>query len=112
MDTIEIPAASASQRLRLLNETKTIAMVGLSADPMRPSHFAAIYMQAGGYTIIPVNPRYAGSEIVGQHVYGSLAEIPVPVDIVDVFRKPEDCPAIARDAVAIARKALCLHCGS
>jgi len=111
METIEIPAASASRRLRILNETKTIAMVGLSADPMRPSHFAAIYMQAEGYTIIPVNPRYAGSEILGQRVYGSLAEIPVPVDIVDVFRKPEDCPAIARDAVAIGAKVLWLQLG-
>jgi predicted CoA-binding protein len=111
METIEIPAASASQRLRILNETKTIAMVGLSADPMRPSHFAAIYMQAEGYTIIPVNPRYAGLEILGQHVYSSLAEIPVPVNIVDVFRKPEDCPAIARDAVAIGAKVLWLQLG-
>ena len=101
MAVVDVPAASSSQRLRILTNSKTIAMVGLSADPMRPSHFAAIYMQAEGYTIIPVNPRYAGQTILGQPVYGSLREIPVPVDIVDVFRKPEEAPALAEEAAAI-----------
>ena len=111
MTGIDIPRASSSQRLRILNENNVIAMVGLSADPMRPSHFAAIYMQAEGYTIIPVNPRYAGQKILGQEVYASLADIPVPVEIVDVFRKPEDCPQIAREAVAIGARVLWLQLG-
>ena len=99
--TDHIPSASSSTRLRILTENKTIAMVGLSADPMRPSHFAAIYMQAEGYKIIPVNPRYAGQKILGETVYATLAEIPIPVDIVDVFRKPEECLALAKEALDI-----------
>lgn len=61
-----------------MQETKTIAMVGLSSNPFRPSHFAAIYMLAEGYTVIPVNPREI--EILGQCCYASLSDIPVPVD--------------------------------
>ena len=106
-----VPAASAFERLRLLTTSKTIAMVGLSPDPMRPSHFAAIYMLAEGYDVVPVNPRAAGTTILGQLVYASLSEIPRPVDIVDVFRKPEDCPPVAREAVAIGAKALWLQLG-
>ncbi len=93
-----VPSAGAYERLRILLGAKTIAMVGLSADPMRPSHFAAIYMQSEGYDIVPVNPRYVGGEILGQTVYASLAEIERPVDIVDVFRKPEEAPALAEQA--------------
>jgi predicted CoA-binding protein len=106
-----IPAASALDRLRILTTNKTIAMVGLSPDPMRPSHFAAIYMQAEGYDIIPVNPRVAGSTILGRPVYASLSDIPRPVDIVDVFRKPPDCPPIAEEAVKIGAKVLWLQLG-
>jgi uncharacterized protein len=106
-----VPAASAFERLRLLTTSKTIAMVGLSPDPMRPSHFAAIYMLAEGYDVIPVNPRAAGTTILGQPVYASLSEIPRPVDIVDVFRKPEDCPPVAKEAVKIGAKALWLQLG-
>jgi predicted CoA-binding protein len=106
-----VPAASAFERLRLLTTSKTIAMVGLSPDPMRPSHFAAIYMLAEGYDVIPVNPRAAGTTILGQPVYASLNEIPRPVDIVDVFRKPEDCPPVAEEAVKIGAKALWLQLG-
>src|SRR5215211_1938414 len=77
------PSASAFDRLRILTTYKTIAMVGLSVDPMRPSHFAAIYMLANGYDVIPVNPKYAGGTILGQPVFSSLEEIPRPVEIVD-----------------------------
>ena len=73
-------------------------MVGLSADPMRPSHFAAIYMQSEGYDVVPVNPRYAGQTILGETVYSSLKEIPGTIDIVDVFRRAEELPGIARSA--------------
>lgn len=106
-----VPAASALERLKLLTSNKTVAMVGLSPDPMRPSHFAAIYMQAEGYDVIPVNPRAVGTTILGQQVYASLSDIPRPVGIVDVFRKPEDCPPIADEAVKIGAKVLWLQLG-
>ena len=103
--------SGAWERLRILNENRTIAMVGLSADPMRPSHFAAIYMQSEGYDIIPVNPRYAGETILGQPVYASLEEIPRPVQIVDVFRRTAEVPGIARSAIAIGANVLWMQLG-
>jgi uncharacterized protein len=103
--------SGAWERLRILTENRTIAMVGLSADPMRPSHFAAIYMQSEGYDIIPVNPRYAGETILGQAVYASLEEIPRPVQIVDVFRRAEEVPGIARSAIAIGANVLWMQLG-
>ena len=98
-----VTTAGAYERLRLLQQARTIAMVGLSADPMRPSHFAAIYMQSEGYDIIPVNPRLAGQTILGETVYASLLDIPKDrkVDIVDVFRKAEDVPAVLDEAIEI-----------
>jgi uncharacterized protein len=103
--------SGAWERLRILNENRTIAMVGLSADPMRPSHFAAIYMQSEGYDIIPVNPRYAGERILGQLVYAALEEIPRPVQIVDVFRRAEEVPAIAHSAITIGANVLWMQLG-
>jgi predicted CoA-binding protein len=103
--------SGAWERLRILTENRSIAMVGLSADPMRPSHFAAIYMQSEGYDIVPVNPRYAGETILGETVYASLADIPRHVDIVDVFRRADELPDIARDAVAIGANVLWMQLG-
>ncbi|MCC6792101.1 MAG: CoA-binding protein [Thermomicrobiales bacterium] len=103
--------AGSYERLRLLTTYKTIAMVGLSPDPMRPSHFAAIYMLSNGYDIIPVNPRAAGGEILGQKVYASLAEIPRPVEIVEVFRKPSECGPLAHQAIEIGAKVFWLQLG-
>lgn len=94
---------------RVLRDTRTLAVVGLSADWFRPSYFAAKYMQEHGYRVIPVNPKY--DEILGEKCYPSLAAIPEPVDVVDVFRKPADAPAIAREAVAIGSKTLWLQIG-
>jgi hypothetical protein len=91
---------------RVLAENKVIAMVGLSADWFRPSYFAAKYMLEHGYRVVPVNPRYAGKEILGQRAYASLREIPEKVDMVDVFRRTEDVGPIAADAVAIGAKTL------
>jgi len=91
---------------RILAECRTVAVVGLSANWHRPSNFAAKYMQEHGYRVIPVNPRYAGKEILGEQVYASLADIPVKVDLVDVFRKTADVPPIAEQAIAIGAKAL------
>jgi predicted CoA-binding protein len=97
------------QLRRILKESHTIAVVGLSADWFRPSYFAAKYMQEHGYKVIPVNPKYA--EILGERCYPDLKSIPEKVDIVDVFRKSEDCVPIAHEAVAIGAKALWLQIG-
>ncbi len=103
--------AGAYDRLRLLTTYKTIAMVGLSPDPMRPSHFAAIYMLSNAFEVIPVNPRMAGETILGRTVYSSLAEIPRPVEIVDVFRRSEECVPLAHQAIAIGAKVFWLQLG-
>lgn len=94
---------------RILSDNHTIAVVGLSNDWYRPSFFAAKYMQAHGYRIIPVNPKYP--EILGEKCYPNLAAIPDPVDIVDVFRRAEHTPELAREAVAINAKVLWLQLG-
>ncbi len=92
-------------RLRTILKTcRTIAVVGLSGDWYRPSYFAAKYMQAHGYRIVPVNPKYP--EILGEKSYARLEGIPHPVDMVDVFRKTEDVLPIARSAIAIGAKCL------
>ena len=98
-----MPDDIASLR-RILRTARTIAVVGLSAEWHRPSFFAAKYMQAHGYRIVPVNPRYA--EILGECCHASLATIDVPVDIVDVFRRTEDVMPIAEQAVAIGARCL------
>ena len=110
---VVVATAGAYERLRILTTYKTIAMVGLSSDPMRPSHFAAIYMLAEGYDVIPVNPRSAGQTILGQHVYASLDDIPPErgVEVVDVFRKPSDVPPIAEQAIAMGAKVLWMQLG-
>ncbi len=89
---------------RILRESRVIAVVGLSADWFRPSNFAAKYMIEHGYEVIPVNPKYG--EILGRKCYKSLRDIPVRVDIVDVFRKTEDVMPVAEDAIAIGAKVL------
>jgi uncharacterized protein len=89
---------------RILRECRTVAVVGLSPEWHRPSHFAAKYLQQHGYRIIPVNPRSA--EILGERCYASLLEIPERVDMVDVFRRTADVLPIAQQAVQI--KARCL----
>lgn len=89
---------------RVLKDCRTIAVVGLSAEWHRPSYFAAKYMQEHGYRIVPVNPKYP--EILGETSYARLEDIPFPVDMVDVFRKQQDIPPIARSAAAIGAKCL------
>lgn len=100
----------SDDRLRtLLGEATTIAVVGASGNPERPSYGVMQQLQRAGYRVIPVNPRE--SAILGETCYPALAAIPVSVDIVDVFRKPEDTPAIADEAVGIRAKALWLQSG-
>ncbi|HUX26871.1 MAG TPA: CoA-binding protein [Burkholderiales bacterium] len=89
---------------RILRENRVIAVVGLSANWYRPSYFAAKYMLEHGYTIVPVNPAY--KKVLGQKCYASLREIPAKVDIVDCFRKSEDIPPLADDAIAIGARVL------
>jgi predicted CoA-binding protein len=93
----------------ILRETRTIAVVGLSADWYRPSYFVAKYLKDHGYRVVPVNPKYP--QILGQTCYPDLKSIPEPVDMVDVFRKPAECVPIARDAVAIGARVLWLQIG-
>jgi uncharacterized protein len=102
-------ATTAFERIAILRRSKTIAMVGLSGNPYRPSHYAAIYMLSVGYTIIPVNPRER--EILGQVCYPSLRDIPVPVDIVDIFRDPSAVPPLVEDAIAIGAKVVWMQLG-
>ncbi len=94
---------------RILRRSKTIAVVGLSAQWHRPSYFAAKYMQEHGYRVIPVNPGY--EEILGEKCYKSLRDIPEKVDIVDCFRKSAEIPAIADDAIAIGARVLWMQLG-
>jgi len=89
---------------RILKDCKTIAVVGLSAEWHRPSYFVAKYLQGHGYRIVPVNPKYP--EILGEKSYARLEDIPFPVDMVNVFRKPADVLPIAQSAVAIGAKCL------
>ena len=97
-----------AQLRNLLHQSRTIAVVGLSAEWHRPSFFAAKYMQSHGYRIVPVNPRYAasGAEILGEAVYAELAHIPFAIDMVDVFRRTEDVLPIAQQAIAIGARFL------
>jgi uncharacterized protein len=95
----------------LLGEARTIAVVGLSSKPDRPSHDVASYLQEHGYRIVPVNPNE--TEVLGERAYPSLLDIPtdVPIDVVDVFRRAADTPPIASDAVRIGAKVLWLQDG-
>jgi uncharacterized protein len=94
---------------RILAQSRTIAMVGLSANWYRPSYFAAKYLQEHGYRVIPVNPNYA--EVLGERCYPSVTSIPDPVDVVDGFRKPDEMPALAREAVAKGARVLWMQLG-
>jgi uncharacterized protein len=84
---------------RVLHGAQTIAIVGLSNNELRASYFVGYYLKRHGYRVIPVNPRE--TEILGQKCYPSLLDVPVPVDVVDVFRAPDALPEIAREALAI-----------
>ena len=90
--------------LRVLEQARTIAIVGLSPDAGRPSHGVARYLQANGYRIVPVNPRC--TEVLGEPCFAALEDIPFAIDVVDVFRRTEDVVPIARSAVAIGARCL------
>jgi len=96
---------------KILRDTRTIAMVGLSANWNRPSYFAAKYLLDRGYKVIPVNPSAVGQEILGQKVYGSLADLPVKADMVDIFRSSEAAGPITDDAIRHGAKVVWMQLG-
>ncbi len=96
---------------RILRSVKTIASVGLSAEPMRPSYFAALYLKTKGYRVIPINPRYAGQEILGETALASLAELTDAPDMVQIFRRSEAAPAVVEAAIAAGAKVIWMQLG-
>jgi predicted CoA-binding protein len=103
------PNPSDETLRELLSSVKTIAMVGASSDPARPSHGIFQKLVRVGYRVIPVNPNE--QEVLGEKAYASLADVPEPVDLVNVFRRPEYTPPLADEAAAIGAKALWLQSG-
>jgi uncharacterized protein len=102
-------AASSDVVAEILRGAKTIAVVGLSSNPMRASHGVAEYLKAAGYRIIPVNPNE--TEVLGENAYARLEDVPEPVDIVDVFRRAEEVGAVAESAIRIGAKVLWMQLG-
>ncbi len=90
-------ATTDAERYQILEQYRRVAMVGLSSNPHRPSHFVAVYLAQHGYDITPVNPRE--TEILGRKCYPSLKEVPQPLEIVDIFRDPAAIPAIVEEAI-------------
>ena len=95
----------------ILSKSKTIAMIGVSKDPTKPSTIVMKYMQKYGYKVVPVNPKAKGEKILGEEVFGKLEEIKIPIDIVDVFRPSNEVLKIAEDTVKIKAKVLWLQLG-
>ena len=106
---------TAWDRYRILTDYRTIAMVGLSSNFYNASSFAGVYLEANGYDVVPVNPRAAGSEILGRRVYSDLREAaaahPRPIEIVDVFRPSAEVPEVARQAIEIGARVLWMQLG-
>src|SRR6267378_5328360 len=94
---------------KILRENKTIAVVGLSSNPMRPSFGVTEYMQEAGYRIIPVNPNE--TEVLGEHSYARLEDVPEKIDIVNVFRRAEDVPPVVESAIRIGAKVVWMQSG-
>jgi predicted CoA-binding protein len=109
----ELPAfrTSDEEAVAILRRHHTIAVVGCSTNPDKPSHFVPKYLQQHGYRVLPVNPTAAGQHLLDEKVYGSLNEIPMEVEIVDIFRPPKDVPPIVEAAIAIGAKAIWMQEG-
>ena len=105
---VDVPDDDSAAVRRML-AAKRIAVVGLSDDPSRPSHDVARYLQSVGKEIIPVNPNHA--KVMGLKCYASLGAVPGPVDVVDVFRRPEFCAEVVREAIAAGAKGVWLQTG-
>ena len=102
-------ATTSFERLRILERYRRIAMVGLSSNQFRPSHFAAIYLLSEGYEVIPVNPRE--KQVLGRQCYPNLAAIPGAVEVVDIFRESAAVPAIVEEAIAVGAKVIWMQLG-
>jgi len=102
-------ATTVADRVRILERYKRIAMVGLSSNPFRPSHFAAIYLLSEGYDVVPVNPRE--NQVLGQKSYPSLRDVPGPVEVVDIFREQSAVPSIVEEAIAVGAKVIWMQLG-
>ncbi|MDH5751478.1 MAG: CoA-binding protein [Deltaproteobacteria bacterium] len=102
----QFPGQTFGSILGILQKYRRIAMVGLSPNPNRPSYFAATYLRDHHYEIFPVNPAAAGQEILGAKVYASLDEVPGPLEVVDIFRKPEAVPEIVAEAIGLGAKVI------
>jgi predicted CoA-binding protein len=107
----EFPAFNASDEVvaKVLRESKTIAVIGLSPKEDRPSHYVSAYMKVQGYKIIPVNPGQ--TQLLGEPCYKSLLDVPGPVDIVDIFREPSAVPAIVEEAIQKKAKVIWMQLG-
>jgi predicted CoA-binding protein len=109
MTTTSEIQASAAEITEILNNYRVVAVVGLSADPGKPSHQVARYLQKHGYRIIPVNPGC--QEVLGEKCHASLRDIPFPVEVVDIFRKVEAIPGIVDEAIAVGAKVVWMQQG-
>lgn len=103
--------ASDSLIDHIFETVRTIAVVGFSSNPSRPSHYVAAYLQDHGYRVVPVNPGLEGQEILGETVYRDLASIPFPVDMVDIFRTSEAAGGVTDEAIAIGAKVVWMQQG-
>ena len=111
MPDCELPEENATpaEIAEILRTTKTIAVVGLSPKPERPSHSVSQYMKGQGYTIIPVNPGH--KELLGEKAYPSVADVPGPIDMVNIFREPAAVPEIVDQAIAKKAKVIWMQLG-
>jgi len=107
----EMPASNATPEevRRILSTSKNVAVIGLSDNPDRDSHRVAAYLQQHGYRIIPVNPKV--TTVLGEPAYPRLRDVPVPVDVVDIFRKPDAVPEIVEDAIALGARVIWMQEG-
>src|SRR5262249_3473926 len=97
--------------IKILNDTKTIGLVGASPKPDRPSFGVMRFLQAEGYKVFPVNPGQAGKTINGETVYAALSDIPVPIDMVDIFRRSEEVGPVVDEAIEIGAKSIWMQLG-
>ncbi len=104
-----MPLTADQDLKRLLEQAKTVAVVGYSNKPDRPSNEVAKALQAAGYAVYPVNPTLQSTET--ERIYASLADIPVPIDVVDIFRRAEDVPEVVEAAIAVGAKAVWMQLG-
>lgn len=107
--TVEPGEPGALERLRILREARSVALVGVSANPLRPSNFVATYLVRTPYRVYPVNPRY--DEVLGLRCYPSLKDLPEVPDIVDCFRKPEELPEVVEEAIQVGAKVVWFQLG-